>query len=57
MERDALMGARNVIFKFKPKLSVCTYHLPDDPIVLPKIIKKIRNDYTIEMKKGKLYAY
>ena len=57
MERKALMGAKEVISKFKPKLSICTYHLPDDPIILPKIIKKIRSDYTIEMKIGKLYAY
>lgn len=57
MERKALTGAKEVISKFKPKLSICTYHLPDDQIVLPKIIKKIRKDYTIEMKIDKLYAY
>lgn len=57
MERNALEGAKEVIRKFKPKLSICTYHIPDDPIVLPKLIKEIRNDYIIEQKIGKLYAY
>ncbi len=57
MERDALLGAKQIISKFKPKLSICTYHLPDDPIVLPKIIKNLRDDYKIKMKNGKLYAY
>lgn len=57
MERDALKGATEVISKFKPRLSICTYHLPDDPVVLPKIIRGIRSDYTIKMKARKLYAY
>ena len=39
MEREALMGAREVITKFKPKLSICLYHLANDYIILPNIIK------------------
>jgi FkbM family methyltransferase len=57
MERSALLGAKEVISKFKPKLSICTYHHKDDPIVIPRIIKQIRSDYKIKMKTGKLYAY
>ena len=57
MERDAIKGATEVISKFKPRLSICTYHLPDDPVVLPELIKGLRSDYTIEMKVRKLYAY
>ena len=55
-ERDALLGGREVIFKFKPKLSICTYHLKDDPIVLRDIIKNINPNYKIEMGRKKLYA-
>jgi FkbM family methyltransferase len=55
-ERDALLGAREVILNFKPKLSICTYHLKDDPIVLRDIIKSVNPKYKIEMGKKKLYA-
>jgi len=56
-ERDMLLGASEVIKKFKPKLSICTYHLPDDPQVIEDIIKKYSNDYTIIHKWKKIYAY
>lgn len=56
-ERYALKGAFKTIKKHKPKLSICTYHLPDDEEILPEIIKSIRSDYIIEMKRKKLYAY
>lgn len=55
-ERNALQRARETISKFKPKLSICTYHLKDDPHVIPKIIKKISPNYKIEIGREKLYA-
>jgi len=55
-ERNALMGAKETILKFKPKLSICTYHLKDDPLVLQNIIKSIDPNYKIEMGRRKLYA-
>lgn len=55
-ERDALLGAKEVIFEFKPKLSICTYHLKGDQVVLRNIIKNINPNYKIEMGKKKLYA-
>ena len=57
MERNALKGAQKTIAKFKPKLAICTYHLPDDPQVLPQIIQEAAPDYKIIQKKRKLYAY
>jgi FkbM family methyltransferase len=55
-ERHALLGARETIFKFKPKLSICTYHLKDDVTVLPNIIRNINPNYKIQFGKKKLYA-
>lgn len=55
-ERDMLEGAIETLRRFKPKLSICTYHLPDDPQVLTYIIKKANPDYHIEYGHKKLYA-
>jgi FkbM family methyltransferase len=56
-ERIMLAGARNVIRKFSPKISICTYHLPDDPQVLREILLDIQPNYTIVEKYKKMYAY
>jgi FkbM family methyltransferase len=55
-ERDMLRGATNVMKNFAPKLALCTYHLPDDPIVLEKIIKEANPNYTIVHLSHKLFA-
>ena len=55
-ERNLLMGARETLRKFAPKLAICTYHLPDDPIVLAQIIKDANPDYKIVQLQHKLFA-
>jgi FkbM family methyltransferase len=55
-ERDLLKGATNVLKTFAPKLAICTYHLPDDPEVLEKIIKDANPNYTIVHLRHKLFA-
>lgn len=57
MEREALKGASKTIAKFKPKLAICIYHLPDDTIIIPEIIKTICPDYQIIKTEAKLYAW
>jgi FkbM family methyltransferase len=42
-ERYALSGASNTISRFHPRMAICTYHLPDDPVVLPQIATKYHN--------------
>jgi FkbM family methyltransferase len=56
-ERKMLTGAKNILKTMQPKLSICTYHYPDDPDILPKIILDANPDYTIVQNKKKLFAY
>jgi FkbM family methyltransferase len=56
-EKLMLKGAYNVLKNFAPKLSICTYHLPDDKKVLTELILKANPDYKIIYGKAKLYAY
>lgn len=56
-ERDMLRGAVQTLKKYAPKLSICEYHLPDDPEILEKIILDANPNYVINHNYLKLYAY
>jgi len=56
-ERYMLMGAKQVLKEFAPKISICTYHLPDDPKVLREIILDANPNYVIEERWMKMYAH
>lgn len=47
-ERNALAGGRAVIGKYKPRLAICAYHLPDDPKVLPPLITQLNPAYRFQ---------
>lgn len=56
-EREMLRGAEKTIKKFKPKLAICIYHLPDDPEVIENIIKDFVPEYKIIKTDKKLFAF
>ena len=55
-ERRMLVGATEVLATQGPKMSVCTYHLPDDPQVIKNLILKANPSYRIVEKWKKIYA-
>jgi FkbM family methyltransferase len=44
-EKEALLGASDIIKSAKPKLAICAYHKPEDIYELPQTILGIRDDY------------
>lgn len=56
-ERKMLKGAINILKKHEPKLSICTYHLPDDVEVISNIILEANPRYKIVYRQHKLCAW
>lgn len=56
-ERKLLFGATEILKNFAPKLSICTYHYPEDPSLLSEIILKANPGYKIYHHWKKLYAF
>ena len=46
-ESEALMGGKNIIKKYKPKLAISSYHLATDPWKIPLLILKLNKDYKL----------
>ncbi len=47
-EPNALMGAAQTLKKWKPRIAVSAYHVPDHVARIPKIISAARADYALE---------
>lgn len=44
-ERYALAGARKLLTAHRPRLAICIYHAPDDPDVVPRVIREANGKY------------
>ncbi len=49
-ETEALLGAKKIIEKYKPKLAISVYHNATDLWKIPLLIKKLNNDYKIYLR-------
>lgn len=46
-EKQALIGAENIIRRDRPKLAICIYHNPEDLFEIPFLIKKMVPEYKL----------
>lgn len=44
-ERHALAGTRRLLAACKPRLAICIYHAPDDPDVVPRLVRGANATY------------
>ena len=51
-ERHALSGARRILATHKPRLAICIYHAPDDPQVVPRVIRDADASYESFTRQG-----
>lgn len=47
-ELRALQGAHDTLAKWKPRISVTSYHEPDHPKRIPEIVRAARSDYKMD---------
>lgn len=47
-EPKALAGARATLAKYKPRLSIASYHQPDHPKLIPEVVRAARPDYQMQ---------
>lgn len=55
-ERYFLQGAKQTITKHRPRIAICTYHLPDDPEVIENLLRSYVPEYTFLKTDTKLFA-
>ena len=51
-ERHALAGARQLLAARKPRLAICIYHAPDDPVAVPRVVREANATYKTFTREG-----
>lgn len=51
-ERHALAGAAKLLAAHRPRLAICVYHAPDDPDVVPRVIRDANGKYQTFSRSG-----
>jgi len=46
-EQKAVMGAKNTIAKFRPRMALCIYHVQGDEKMVPELVHNIFADYKV----------
>lgn len=46
-EQRALRGASATIRRFRPRMALAVYHLPEDRTAIPQIVRSVRKDYDV----------
>jgi FkbM family methyltransferase len=46
-ERNAVLGAKETLRKFKPRMALCVYHKSDDPIAIPRAVLDLAPGYQV----------
>ncbi len=54
-ELRALHGCEKLIRKYRPRLSICVYHCPNDIFEIPRYIKSLHPDYQILLRQHSEY--
>lgn len=49
-EMKALLGAQNIIRKYRPKLAICVYHKKEDIVEIPKYILNLVPEYKLYLR-------
>jgi len=47
-EPQAITGGRQTIAKYHPRMALCTYHAPDHPETIPKMVRAVWPGYSVE---------
>ncbi len=50
-EKEALLGSKNTIQMYAPKLLVSLYHRSEDLFVLPELVKELNEDYSLYLRR------
>jgi FkbM family methyltransferase len=53
-EQNALAGAKETLARWRPRLAISVYHLPEDPARIPEIVRAATQNYTWACQTGKI---